>query len=396
LGLVVLADHTVFALWDLTTPGDPNRSWGVNVTTSAEYDDNFNSVQHNPQAGVRLAEDIKFRASVPLERLFAGLQYDYQINYPEDIHRGGVAQTHILNLSANCSVSPRLGLSLNENYTSTFVPGLVLGPNGVPVTIASAGNYVYDGVVASAYYALTPRWTTSVSGSWDIWRYGQTANATNYNHEDYSMTLSAIYAVDARTTVGVNYQYAQTVYVNPGLDNGLNGYANTAFLSLTRRFNPRLSLTLNGGYTIQDSANGTESTSPSGSGSLVYNYGPSSTISLTIAQSLSEASVGIARGFSAQENTSLALQINHRITVNLHTLADVTYNYSSFTAPLTPTITVSPNDQAITAHIGIGYDFKQWASAVMDYSHTELISPNPTLIAPYTRNVISIGMTLTY
>lgn len=393
---MVLADHAVFALWDLTKPGDPNRSWGVSVTSSAEYDDNFNATEHGQQAGFRMVEDLKFRASVPLERLFAGVQYNYRINYPQDIHRGGVGETHILNLAANYSVSRRLGVSVNETYISTFLPGLVTGRNGVPVTLASAGNYVYDSVGASAFYSLTPRWTASVNGNWDIWRYEETATATNNNHEDYSMTLSAIYALDPRTTVGVNYQYAQTVYVNPGSNGGLNGYANTAFLSLTRRFNPRLSLALDAGYTIRESAAGLQSTSPSGSGSVVYNYGPSSTISLTIAQSLSEATVGISRQFSAQENTSLALQINHRITVKLHALADVTYNYSSFTAPLTPTVTVSPNDQAITAHFSIGYDIREWVSAVMDYSHTELISSDTTLVPPYSRNQISIGMTLAY
>ena len=115
-----------------------------------------------------------------------------------------------------------------------------------------------------------------------------------------------------------------------------------------------------------------------------------------IAQALSQATIGVSRQFSAQQNTSVALQINHRLTVRLHALANVTYNYSTFTAPIFANVTVSPNDQALTAHLGIGYDFRQWLSAVMDYYHTELISSDPRLIEPYTRNQISIGMSVSY
>lgn len=396
LGVVVLADHAVFALWEFTPAGDPNRNWGVSETTSTEYDDNFNSVQHNPQSGVRLEEDIRFRASIPLERLFVGVQYEYDLNYPNNLSQNAINQTHNLNILAHYAVSRRLELSLSEAYISTVVPGLVLGPNSVPVTLASAGNYTYDAVGASATYALTPRWTASVGGSWDIWRYEEAAFATNNDHEDYSTTLSATYTVDARTTAGVNYQYQQSVFVHPGPGDALNGTANTGFFSFTHRFNTRLSLSVNAGYTIFDSGNGLQSTSPSGSGSIVYNYGPLSTISLTIANSLSETSVQSSPSFSAQENTSFALQINHRFTTKLHALAETTYNYSTFSVPLSPAITVNPTEQAITAHLRLGYDFRDWVSAVMDYTHTQLISSDPTLILPYSRNQISIGMTLIY
>ena len=396
LGLVVLADHAVFALWEFTAPGDPNRNWGVSVTTSAQYDDNFNLAQHNPQSGARLYEDIRFRASVPLERLFVGVLYDYTLNYPNDLAQKAINQTHNLNLSANFAVNRRLALSLTEVYISAFEPGIVLGPNGAPVSLASAGNYSYDAVGGGAVYSVTPRWTASVNGSWDIWKYQQASVSSINDREDYSTTLSAIYAVDTRTTVGVNYQYSQTVYVNPGLDNGLNGYGNTGFLSFTHRFNPRLSLSVNGGYTIRDSGNGTESTSPSGSGTIYYNYGPVSWISLTVAHALSQTAVQNSPNFSAQESTSVALQLNHRFTSKLHGMASMTYNYSTFTAPVSPALTVSPNVQEITTHLSLGYDFREWVSAVMDYYHTDVTSSDQGLISPYSHNQVSLGMTLTY
>src|SRR2546421_697529 len=78
----------------------------------------------------RVGSDLKLRASVPLQRIFTAIQYDYGTLYPPDSHVGGVDQTHNLNLSATYTVNPRLALSLNENYISSLQPGLVLDLHG--------------------------------------------------------------------------------------------------------------------------------------------------------------------------------------------------------------------------------------------------------------------------
>jgi hypothetical protein len=311
-----------------------------------------------------------------------------------------VAQTHSVNTTANYIVNPRLALNLSETFVSSLTPGLVLGPNGTPVSLASAGNYVYDTVGGGANYLVSPRWTIAMNGSWDIWRYQTSLIASNNDHQDYGMTLSALYALDTRTTVGFNYQYSQNIFVNAGFDNGLNAYSDTVYLSVARRFNPRLSVTLDGGYTIRNAADGSESTSPSGSASLIYNYGPASSVALTLAQSLTEASLGATRDFSAAENTSAALQVHHRITARLSVEADATYVYSTFSEPLETLVgtqlTLSPNDQAITAHLNGYYTFRDWLSMSLDYWRTQLTSSNSLLIQPYTHNVVSLGIVLVY
>jgi len=395
--LSLVAGRVTGANWDFTAPGDPNRSWSVSAYTAGTYDDNFNATTHDRLSGFRDTSDIKLRLSIPLGRLFIGGQYDYGVYYPADPNTGGYEQSHTLNLSANYIVDPRLTLSLNENFVSSMQPGLVLGPNLVPITISNYGNYTYEAVGGGVNYAITPLWSMVANASWDIWQYQSSEDSFLYDHEDYSATISALYALDTRTTVGLNYQYAQDVYVHPGPGNGLNGYSNNGYLSATRRFNPRLSLTLNAGYTIRNSEDGTESTSPSGSGVLTYNYNIDSTITLTVAQSLSAASAGITQSYSAQENSSLALQVNHRLTPRLRAIADVTYVYSTFTAPLAGTsLTLKPNDQALTSHIGFSYTFREWLSASADYLHADLTSSDPSITQPYSRDQVSIGMTLTY
>jgi len=395
---LVVAD-TCFAAWNLTTPTDPNRSWGVSETTSEEYDDNWTSVEHNRETGFRTSSDVKFRASIPLERIFAGVNYDYTVVYPSTASSSDVNQTHNLGLSATYLVNPRLELSLSETFISSIEPGIVQ-QNGASVTLTSGGNYIYDSVGAGVSYQLAPLWTASLNGSWDIWQYQTSTVASNNNHQDYSVTASALYALDTRTTVGLNYQFSQDVYVNAGTNNGLNGYANSAYLSVVRRFNPKLSLTVNAGYTLRNSEDGSANSSPSGLASLTYNYGPLSTLAVTIAQSLTEATLGVTGAFSAQENTSFALQANHRITVRLRAVADASYVYTTFTAPLGGTnavvTTVKPHEQGATGHIGLRYDFKTWLGAVLDYSHTQVVSSDSRVVQPYSRNQASVGITLTY
>ena len=416
LVLLLLSTRVSFAQWDLTHAGDPNRNWGASVTESAGYDDNFNATEKNRQSGVRLNSDLKLRASVPLERFFAGMQYDYGVTYPRDLKLGGVNETHNFNMAANYTVSPRLTLNATEVFINSLQPELVRGPTAAPITIVQSGTYVYDSVGGGMNYTLAPRWTMSVNGSWDIWDYQISSITNSLNHQDYTATLSGFYLLDTRTTIGLNYQYGQNVFVNPGTNSGLDAVSHTLYLSVVRRFNPRLSLTLNGGYTVRQSQDGTQSTSPSAYGSLVYIYGPISTISLSLAQSLSEATVGVNRQFSAQQNTSLDLQISHRITARLHAIGELTYVYGSFVSPLGQTtvtripvggfgnptftgpqgITLKPNDQALTAHLGLSYAFRDWASAVLDYYYTDLVSSDPALIQPFTRNQISTGISLAY
>ena len=415
--LLLLTPRLSFAQWDFTHAGDPNRNWGVVATESVGYDDNFNATEKNPESGVRLNSDVKLRASVPLERFFVGMQYDYGVTYPRDINLGGVQESHNLSMSANYTVSPRLALNVSENFVDSLQPELVRGAANAPISVVQAGTYIYDSVGGGVIYSLGRQWNVSLNGTWDIWRYQTAAVAIDNDREDYSATLSALYLLDPRTTVGLNYQYGQNVFVNGGTNNGLDAVSHTLYLSVVRRFNPHLSLSLNGGYTIRESQDGTQSTSPSAYGSLVYNYGPVSTISIFLAQSLNEATVGITRQFSGQQNTSLDLQISHRLTVRLRAIGEITYVYSSFVSPLgagttggpvavggfgNPTLlglaggTIKPNDQSLTAHLGLSYAFRDWASAVLDYNYSELVSSDALLIGAYTRNQISTGISLTY
>ena len=66
----------------------------------------------------------------------------------------------------------------------------------------------------------------------------------------------------------------------------------------------------------------------------------------------------------------------------------------TFTGP--PGVTLTPNEQALTAHLGLNYAFRDWVSAVLDYYYSEIVSSDAALIEPYTRDQINVGISLTY
>jgi hypothetical protein len=385
---------TGFAAWELTPAGDPNREWATSVTLRGVYDSNWQATEANRQSGFRFASDLNLRANIPFERMFLGLRYDYGILYPRDPSAGGVDQTHNASVSFIYSFNPRLSLSLNNNFIYSLQPQLVQTQAGVPVTVVQAGTYYYDNVGGTVTYAMTHRWSLALNGSWDIWRYQETSTAQSDDHEDYQTTVSNYYAVDALTTGGVNFQYSRTEYTNPGPNGALNARSYTGYLSVVRRFNPRLSLQLNGGFTYRKSDSGDTSTGPSAFLSLAYDYGHNSTVSATFGSSLSSASVNVTRQFAASQNTSFALRMNHEVTARLRFIADASYVYSNFKQPVVPGFTVSGNEQSIVGHVGLSYALRQWVSAVADYSYTQLISDLGGL--PYTRHQLSLGVTLTY
>ena len=326
--------------------------------------------------------------------MFLGLRYDYGILYPRDPSSGGVDQSHNAEISLIYSFNPRLSLSLDNSFIYSLEPQLVQNQAGVPVTLIQAGTYYYDNLGGTLTYALRPRWSLALNGSWDIWRYEESSVAQDNDHEDWQTTLSTYYVVDARTTGGINFQYSRTEYTNPGTNDALNARSYTTYLSLVRRFNPQLSLQLNGGFTYRVSDAGDTSTGPSGLVSLAYNYGPNSTISAIAGTSLSSASVNVTRQFAASQNTSFALQVSHQVTAKLRFRTDGSFVYSSFKQPVLPFFSISGYEEAFTGHVGLNYALREWLSAVADYTYTQVISDVTGL--PYNRNQISLGMTVTY
>src|SRR5207245_2613050 len=111
-----------------------------------------------------------------------------------------------------------------------------------------------------------------------------------------------------------------------------NSESHTGYLSLVRRFNPQLSLQLNGGMGITEFSDGTQSTAPWAVLQTTYNFGPASSAAAGFSYSLSTTEVA---AFRSSDNASLFAQINHRLTNKLRGNLNLSYVLSRLGNPNT-------------------------------------------------------------
>ena len=68
-----------------------------------------------------------------------------------------------------------------------------------PVTVVQAGTYAYNNAGGGLIYSLSPEWSVSANGSWDIWRY-QTAAAAIQREQLFVVGTGAAYGLGVYAT----------------------------------------------------------------------------------------------------------------------------------------------------------------------------------------------------
>jgi len=239
---------------------------------------------------------------------------------------------HNVNVVANYTVNPRLALSVNENFVNSLQPELVRSSANAPLRLCRRARTFTTpwGVGSSTRCRRDGVYRSTALGTFGSTKF---VYRSNNNHQDYSATLSALY-LWTRAPRRAELPVRSNIYVNAGTNNALDAVSHTLVSIPRAEVQPTPVLVPQGGYYGPRLAGRTQSTSPSAYGSLVYVYGPTSTITLTLAQSLSEATIGVNRQFRRPAKHSFVLQISHRLTARLRAIGDITYVYSSFTQPL--------------------------------------------------------------
>jgi hypothetical protein len=380
--------HAAYEVYQLP---DPSRRWSVNVSLREGYDDNVNTSSANKQGATTTAIEPQLLVNIPLETTSFGLRYTYGATY-YSTHGSTIDQSHRAELAFSHTFTSRLALSMSDNVVRGLQPELVQLTTGVPVITRIRGDYLYNDLNGTLSYALLQRWTLSVGGTWQLWRYDDLAISIANDLDQYEATLAAFYAISPRTSVGVNYQYGMVNYVNQGTAGSRNSKSNTGFLSLVRRFNPKLSLQVNGGYELRDFDDGTSESAPSVNASLSFNYAPRSAVTAGFSYQLSTTEVATYR---ATEAASLFGQINHAFTPKFNALANVAYSLFTFRSP-TPGSLLPPGLQETGFQTGLTltYEFQRWLSADLRYTYTQATSDLAG--RSFDRNQVSMGLRFTY
>jgi hypothetical protein len=380
--LFSMSTHAVYNVRELP---DPTKRWAINVGLREEYDDNVFTVESGKTASSLTVFDGELLANVPREQTFVGFRYGYNAAYYWD--RPGnekVDQSHSADITFSHTFTPRLALDLSDSVRRGIEPALVEklpGPTNPSNITRRKGDFLYNIVDSSVNYSLTRRWTVSLNGDYQYWRYDDEQVRTNNDRDSFSTTASAVYGIDPRTFIGGNYQYSQNIYVFPGTNNFRNAESHFVYASFVRRFNPKLSLRINAGAQLQQSGDGNQQFAPSGNATLSYNFLPDSTLSGGFVYSLSVTDVGT---FRSAESGVLFGEVSHRVSRNLRVQLTANYTIITFSSPASMVTFSAAQEEALRAALNAYYTFNNWLRGEIGYSYERVWSGIPGL--PFERN----------
>jgi hypothetical protein len=381
--------------WELSPPGDTTRNWSATLAADVGYTDNVRTTERNPVSSFSESVAPQLRVNLPMERTTVGLRYSYALTHFDGSEYQHDEQNHTLDLLLTHTFNPRLVLNVSESLRRGILPELVQQVGGQPIITQRRGDYTFDAVHADLNYTLARRWTIAVNADWDVWQYDDKQYADPYDRNDYGAGISALYTVDARTVAGLNYRYLMLDYAHSGTGEERNWDSHTMYVSLSERLNPQLSAQLNGGGQLALFGDGSSMFAPWAGASVIYNYGPDSSVSGGFSHSLMATEVGLYR---SSESSSVFVRLDHRVTTRLRVNAEAAYILSSIGNKTSdPAAALLPSSQDYDAwrlSLGMTYGFTTWLSATLNYIYDEL---NSNIAGyKYNRNTITAGLRLIY
>ncbi|NQU09287.1 outer membrane beta-barrel protein [bacterium] len=384
-GSVARAVQEPFPLRDATRP------WGVTLNTRGEYDDNIHTAPSNTVSGWKGIIEPQLLLNLPGEQTFLGLRYNYRATVYEDRPGDEVDHAHTGNLILSHAFTPRLAADLRNRLVRGVEPELVETEQGVPLVTRRRGDYFYNDVNGSVRYNLSRRWVGSLEADWTLWRYDD-APADRDDRDLYSGTLGAAYAVDPRTTVGLNYRFLRIDYQQSGTNDLRNSDSHFGYVSLVHRFNPLLSGQLNAGAEYRDFGDGTTQTSPDVNANLSYAYARGSALTAGLRYGIATTE---AAGYRSTDSLVGYGQVTHRLTPKFFAGANLAYTHSTFENPAPGLgLPSGTSESTLTTGVSLRYEFTSWCSASGGYSFDRVDSD--VAGRGYDRNRAWLGLRLAY
>ena len=380
-----------FGVYEPERFGDPSRRWAISVRTGGGYDDNPDTVSTNKQGSFVAGGAIVTQANLPLGQTFLRGRYQYQVSYTENRVGDELDESHSLDALLSHTFSPRLVLDLTDSARRGIEPELVEIQGGQPIELRRRGDYVFNSAGANLSYQLSRRWTASVRGNWELWRYDVDDVAFVNDRDSYLGNVECVYALSPRTYTGVGYQYLINEYDNPGSNDVRNSTAHIGYVTFSHTFNPRLSTAANVGAEFREFGDGTEDTAPSVSASLNYSFARDALATLGVYYSIALTEVGT---FRSSDTTTIFARANYRLTQKLRVSVDGLYSLSSFRNPVPGTVNLGDSEEAYRAGVTLSYDFTRLVSGFFNYNYDK--ADSDVSGRSFDRNRVGVGLNLLY
>ncbi len=299
------------------------RNFLIHNRLRLEYDDNIRETDRDTTSSFKVIEEVEFLVNFNLENTFVSFRYKPSFVWWDNRSEGSTDLHHDFDLIFNHDFTPRVSLSVKDTFRYAELPEAI--ERGT--VIRQRSDFLYNQLVGTLGYRLTPVGRLEVSGRYNLLRYDKSDIARMEDYDMYVAGLTYRHTIVAETSVALDTRFEAISY------DEVNRDAETYQLGvgLEHMFSPNMLGNARAGYQYKDyDADGISSDSePFAELSMTLMPSPATRVTFGASHTLLESDIS---PYANQERTrlfaSLAYDVTSRVTWNLAG----TYIYSDYDA----------------------------------------------------------------
>jgi hypothetical protein len=264
---------------------------------------------------------------------------------------------------------PRTLLTLREDFVRTN------SPPGTELTGPIISNT--NTVKPEAEYRLTPRFSLGLNYSWSHVTFDQQSIGDLIDRDEQLVGTSVFWYFVPKASLFLNYSYGWTTFATSS-DGNRNYTSNNVTLGVRGDITPKLSSSLQAGYTIENVASGSQPgyNGLIASGDVTYRPTERSSLTLAVQRARQQSTFGTNQ-FYVTTNATLSGQYQILPKLNLTALLGGGLNDYS-TKQSADGMTAFRQDTFLLAGAQLDYDIQPWLRAGLDYSRISRDSNFPS------------------
>jgi hypothetical protein len=379
LGVVVaasaaMAQNTPQQLMDRKLAAVRQSNFAYGLTLREGYDSNIYTRENNVVGSfsTTMSPDFHFGWSNPNTDI--GMHYTYSAVYYDRRTDRQWDQSHDFNFNILHQFSPRLSVSLTDNFSPGFEPDLDTG------TSQRSADYIQNRATVEGTYALSSRWDLTLSASHFFIRYDDNTSlaflpgtpiAQTMNRQSVDVHTFVKYKPRSTTTVALGLGYQATNYEGKDRSNSGESFS----LGVRHSFSPRLGADATIGGVVQTfNAVGGTSLNPDVSAGLNYMATSRTSLGFRFATRMQPTEVD---NYLEQQTMMFSGSVVHQFTSKLMGSASLQFvptEYdSSLVFPGSP-ITGNNEEDSLGGSCMLAYQFNLHLRGEIGYSFTHFSS----------------------
>lgn len=350
------------------------RAFAYGLTLREGYDSNIYSRSDNAKGSfsTTASPDFQFGWSNPTTDITA--HYGYSAVYYASRPEKSLDQSHNLNVSVGHSFSPRLRMTFSDDFAPGFEPDIEEG------TSQRSADYIQNTARLSASYTLNSRWDMTANVRHYFINYSDDSvlpvfpgvpTSQTMNRQSYDVNVGVNYQPQSTTTLGMSAGVSATSYSGNDRDN----LGETLAFNVRHVFNPRLSVDISAGATLQTfDAVGGQTLNPTVN--MGANYLLTARTSLGARFSTQMQPTEVA-SYLEQQSFMLSGFAVHQFTSRLMATASIMFVPSEYNGNLVVPgsgVTGNQSETTLAPSFTLGYQFNIHLRGEIGYSYTHFTS----------------------